>query len=331
MPKISVIIPAFNAEATILETIQSIQKQTFQDFEILVVDDGSTDRTLEIVRAINDPRIKSFSFPNGGVSVARNRGIEAASGEFLSFIDNDDLWTHEKLAMQLKALEQNPNAHAAYSWTVNMIDDGQSISFVQGAESTCEGNIYPDLLIGNFIASGSNILIRREVVEVIGGFEPNLAFSDWDFYLRIAAKFNFVVVPKPQILYRKISGSMSSKSEKMEREGLIALERAFAMAPQELQYLKKRSLASLYRYCADLWLSHSSNMYELKYAQEKLIEAIKLNPAILSEKYTQRLLIKLLVNKIPAGNVSTLLVQSLKKLTIRPDPRYCVGLWLLLL
>lgn len=181
MPKVSVIIPAYNAENTIVETIESIQKQTLPDFEVLVIDDGSKDKTIEVVKQIADPRVQVFAYPNGGVSVARNRGIEQAKGEFIAFIDNDDLWTEDKLELQIAALEKNPQASAVYSWTVNMMDDGESISFVQGAESTVEGNIYPDLLLGHFIASGSNVLVRREVIDVVGGYEPNLVFSDWDF------------------------------------------------------------------------------------------------------------------------------------------------------
>ena len=86
----SVIIPAYNAEHTISETIASVQKQTFSDFELLIIDDGSTDRTLKLVQASTDERIKIFSYKNAGVSVARNRGIAHANGEFISFVDADD-------------------------------------------------------------------------------------------------------------------------------------------------------------------------------------------------------------------------------------------------
>ena len=107
MPTISVIIPAYNAEKTIFETIDSIRKQTFEDFEIIVIDDGSEDKTLEIVESIADERIKLFSYPNGGLPIARNRGIEHSLGDFLSFIDSDDLWTPDKLELQLTALLNN--------------------------------------------------------------------------------------------------------------------------------------------------------------------------------------------------------------------------------
>ena len=120
MPTISIVIPAYNAERTILETIKSVQKQTFSDFEIIVINDGSTDRTLELVLSVEEPRLKIFSYQNGGVSVARNRGISHATGEFIAFLDADDLWTSDKLELQLAGLKQHPEAGIAYSWTYNM-------------------------------------------------------------------------------------------------------------------------------------------------------------------------------------------------------------------
>ena len=124
MPTISVIIPIYNAEATILETIESIQQQTFFDWEIVAIDDGSTDGTLELLYSIKDERIKIFSYENSGVAVARNRGIANASGEYIAFLDADDLWTPTKLKSQLAALQNNPKAGVAYSWTYDLYEEG---------------------------------------------------------------------------------------------------------------------------------------------------------------------------------------------------------------
>lgn len=321
MPTVSVIIPAYNAENTILETIESIREQTFKDLEIIVIDDGSKDKTLDIVGAIDDPRIKFFAYPNGGVSVARNRGIERSTGDFLSFIDNDDLWTPDKLELQLAALLNNTDVDAVYSWTVNMTDDGQSISFATAAEPTVEGDIYPDLLLGHFISNGSNILVRRKVVDTIGGFEPNWVCSDWDFCLRTAAKFRFAVVPKPQILYRQVFGSMSSKVKNMEQEGLKVLDRAYASAPAELQKRKSTSLAFLYRYCAGLCLVRNMDADALQYAQEKLWQAVKLYPAIIRESYFRNLVIKLLIKRLLPDKTAESTLQFLKKIFACRDPR----------
>src|SRR4028119_546862 len=117
MPIISVIIPAYNAERTIKETIQSVLNQSFQDLELLIINDGSQDSTLDVVESIQDPRIRVFCYLNAGSSASRNRGIGLAKGEYISFIDADDLWTVDKLESQFKALQENPKAAVAYSWT----------------------------------------------------------------------------------------------------------------------------------------------------------------------------------------------------------------------
>ena len=112
MPKISVVVPAYNSQNTICETITSVLQQSFSDFELIVINDGSTDRTLELLSDVKDARLKVYSYPNGGLPAARNRGIIRATGEFLSFIDADDLWTSDKLELQLQALQENPKSRS---------------------------------------------------------------------------------------------------------------------------------------------------------------------------------------------------------------------------
>ena len=181
MPVISVIVPVFNGEKTISETIRSILNQTFQDLEILIINDGSTDNTLEILSEFEDERIKIFSYENGGLPVARNRGIEQSSGDFVTFLDADDLWEPEKLEEQLKSLRHNPKAGVSYSWT-SFIDENSQ--FLYAWEPVYySGDVYPDLLLRNFISSGSNIMIKRSVIEKAGYFDPNLkSVEDWDYY-----------------------------------------------------------------------------------------------------------------------------------------------------
>jgi glycosyltransferase involved in cell wall biosynthesis len=286
---ISVIIPAYNAERTILETITSVQQQTFSDFELIVINDGSTDRTLELLNTVEDARLKIFSYSNGGLPVARNRGISQATGEFIAFIDADDLWTADKLELQLAALQRHPEAGVAYSWTYFM-DEQRGPSYVEGSR-LFEGNVYAELLVNNFLHNGSNPLIRRRAIESVGEFDPTLkSCEDWDFYLRLAARWTFVLVPKPQIIYRQSSGAMSSKVEIMEQTSLIVLERAFRAAPPELQYLKNQSFAWIYKYGAQQYLKYSTDINGVNKAAQKLWMAICLQPKILLEKYTQSLI-----------------------------------------
>ena len=201
MSTISVVIPAYNAAKTISETIDSVRRQTFTDFELIVINDGSSDHTAELVNAVADDRLRLFSYENGGAAIARNRGIDHVSGEFIAFLDADDLWTPDKLELQLEALQKHPKAGVAYSWTTHMSQDGKV--FYASSSVSFEGDVYSELLVSNFLTNGSNPLIRRVAIESVGGFDPSLVSGeDWEYWLRLAAQWPFAVVPKRQIFYR---------------------------------------------------------------------------------------------------------------------------------
>jgi len=324
MPLISVIIPAYNAEQTILETISSVQQQTFQDFEIIVVDDGSKDKTVEIVQSIKDERLKLLSYGNGGVCVARNRGILYATGEFIAFLDADDLWTSDKLELQLTALKQLPEAGVAYSWTcfMDVNEQGEALLFHPSSPYSFEGNVYENLLVSDFIHSGSNTLIRRKAIDSTGEFDPTLkSCEDWDYWLRLATRWHFVVVPKHQILYRRTPGSRSSKVEVMKEASLIAMEKAYQAAPPELQYLKCYTLTNFHKYCASLYLQHSNDSNGVRQAQLHLWSAICIQPKTLLDKTTQKLLLKLVLKRVFPPKVSSYFFEEMRKPLMMLDPR----------
>lgn len=247
MPEISVIIPAFNAERTIGETVTSVLSQTFVDFEVLVINDGSTDHTLDILTQVQDDRVRILTFPNAGVAESRNRGIQAARGKFLAFLDSDDLWTPTKLAEQRSALEANPQAAVAYSWNDYINEHGKF--FRHGSHPTYVGDVYEALFQGSFIENGSNILVRQQAVDSIGNFDPTLVpTEDWDFYLRLAEKYSFVCVPKVHVLYRMVPSSLSNRVLRMERSGLTVLKRVLAKHPDRLLHLRSSSFSDYYSY-----------------------------------------------------------------------------------
>ncbi|AFY65462.1 glycosyltransferase [Geitlerinema sp. PCC 7407] len=312
MPTVSVIVPAYNAAKTIVETLESLRAQTFSDFEVIVINDGSTDNTVEIVQAFGDPRMQVFSYENGGLPVARNRGIERATGEFLSFIDADDLWTPDKLAAQVQALREHPEAGVAYSWT-QFIDE-QSRFLFAWKPLYHSGDVYPQLLLENFISSGSNLLARREAIAAAGLFDPTLkSVEDWDYYLRLAAKTQFAVVPQYQILYRRSSQSMTTKIDVMERANLTVIERAFRQAPASLQSLKGRTLANVYRYLAKQCLSNSWDRSGLRQAYQKLGQAIAAYPPTLLSQETLRIVLKLLVVQFFPQKLAAQIVRFINK------------------
>jgi len=324
MPQISVIIPAYNAERTIRETIESVQRQTFLDFELIVINDGSKDRTVELVQSIQDERLKIFSYENGGLPVARNRGISRATGEFIAFLDADDLWTPDKLELQLTALKQHPEAGVAYSWTcfMDVNEQGEAVSFLPSPQYSFEGNVYEKLLVSDFIHSGSNTLIRRQAIASAGEFDPTLkSCEDWDYWLRLATRWHFVVVLKHQIFYRRTPGAMSSKVEVMKEAALIAMEKAYKAAPPELQYLKSYTLTSFHKYCAGQYLEHCTDISEVREAQEHLWSAICLQPKTLLDKATQKLVIKFLLKRVFPPKIASYLFQWIRKPIGMPAPR----------
>lgn len=246
MPQVSVIIPVYNGEKTIRETIASVLNQTFTDFELIIINDGSADKTPEILENISDARIKIFSFPNAGLSTSRNRGIDRASGKYIAFIDADDLWKPDKLEAQYQALEANIEAAVAYSWTDYIDETGQFLR--RGPHCNFSGNVYSKLLLADFIGSGSNPMIRTQVFSEVGKFNESLRYvEDWEMWLRLAARYSFIVVPFVQVFYRKYAYSMSYNVWGMEAASLQILEQAFAEAPESIQSLKATCLGNRYK------------------------------------------------------------------------------------
>lgn len=250
MPKVSVIIPCYNAMKFLPKTVNSVLEQTYQNFEIIIVNDGSTDNIEQWVSTLEDQRVHLVSQVNQGQSAARNTGIKHSSGEYIAFLDSDDLWNPQKIEKQVYLLDANPQVGLVYSW-VSLIDEWEQP--LGKVWETCEeGNVWSKLIEGNIIACGSVPMIRSSCIDVIGLFQKfSFACEDWDFWLRIAAHYPFKVVKQILVYYRASSGSMSrsqsdgldKKLQEMDESYETLIERAFTSAPPELKYLKSRSHA----------------------------------------------------------------------------------------
>jgi glycosyltransferase involved in cell wall biosynthesis len=290
-PLISVVIPAYNAEATLLQTIDSVLEQSFTDFELIVIDDGSTDRTPARARTVRDPRVRTLTFPHAGLAVSRNRGIERSMGEYIAFIDADDMWTRDKLEGQVDALRRHPSAALAYSWTAFVDAEGKFLF----AKAPCwfEGNVYADLLRNcNFVASGSNILVRRSCAIAVEGFDATLeAAHDWDFCLRIAAGWSFALVPRYQVLYRISETAMSANAVRAEANCRDLCERAFRRASDLPGRLRAETLSNVKQYAAFLYLSRTTDANFSREAGRKLGDSIRLYPRTLLTRKTWHLLL----------------------------------------
>ncbi|MCT7964361.1 glycosyltransferase [Laspinema sp. D1] len=304
MPTISVIIPAYNAEKTIQETIESLLNQTFQDFDVIVINDGSTDRTGEIVSNFTDSRIQVFSFPNSGAPKSRNVGFSKSSGEYIAFLDADDLWTPDKLEAQLQALQAHPEVGVAYSWS-DCIDES-SCFLRRGGHITVNGDAYPQLLMMDILENGSNPLIRRQALLEINGFDETLpAGQDWDLYLRLALRYHFVTVPRSQVLYRISDQSLSSNVFKLETGCLQVIENTYHQAPESLQHLKRYSLGNLYKYLTFKALQGNPERRKGAAAIQFLFQAIRYDPALLLKKVIIKIVLQaVLISLFPSPSVS---------------------------
>ena len=286
------IVPAHDAGSTVVDTLESVRRQTVTDLEVIVIDDGSTDDTVARVARVTDPRITLASFPGAGPSTARNRGIARARGAYLSFLDADDLWTPDKLELQLEALRRRADAGVAYSWTREIDPAGRTLGSQPPVRH--EGDVQAPMLLGFFLGSGSNALLRRAVIETVGEFDPGLqGVEDWEYFLRAAACWPFVVaVPRYQILYRQSPHSLSARVDVMGEQSLRVVARAFAAAPAHLQGLKPQTLANVHRYLARMALTREAGAESVERARHSLAEALRLDPRLLLSPVTLRLCVR---------------------------------------
>ena len=199
MIKVTTIIPTFNRGYCLAESIQSVLDQNFSDFELIVVDDGSTDNTAEVIEqfsGIHKIRIKK----NRGVSFARNLAIKQARGEWIAFLDSDDLWERDKLAIQMNWVECNPDYHAVYTDEI-WIRNGVRVNAMK-KHRKYSGDIFRHCL-PLCIVSPSSVLLRNELLNKFGGFDESMPVcEDYDLWLRISMSFPFHFIEEKLIVKR---------------------------------------------------------------------------------------------------------------------------------
>ncbi|MCJ2180064.1 glycosyltransferase family 2 protein [Novosphingobium album (ex Hu et al. 2023)] len=228
-PVVTVVVPAYNAEQTIIRTLASIQAQTIGDLDIRVVDDGSEDATGQIIGSLQaqDPRIIGLRQENSGVATARNTGMAGALGRFVAFCDADDIWHPQKLERQLAALATDPAAGLCYPWYRRI--DMQDRVLPGSPAPLVEGRVLHRHLEWNFISNGSSVLVQTPLAQRTG-FEPGLRSAgnqgceDYLFQLQIAQASRFVCVPAFLVGYRISTQSMSRGVDRMIRSHLQTYE-----------------------------------------------------------------------------------------------------------
>lgn len=234
-PQVSVIIPTYNRGWVVKEAVDSVLAQNFKNFELIVVDDGSTDHTREILNAYRGS-IKLFHQANKGVSAARNRGISEASGDCVAFLDSDDLWLQGKLSRQVEFFSQTPEALICQTEEI-WIRDGVRVNPKKRHKKPSGFIFKPSLAL--CLVSPSAVMIKRSLLEAVGGFDETLpACEDYDLWLRISCRHPVYLINTPLIIKRGGHNDQLSASPGLDRYRIRAIQKVMESGLlTESQYL----------------------------------------------------------------------------------------------
>jgi glycosyltransferase involved in cell wall biosynthesis len=241
-PTVSVVIPTYNRAHLIGRSIRSVLSQTYQDFEIIVVDDASTDNTEEVLRSLGNERIRYIrQEQNKGANAARNTGIKAGRGKYIAFQDSDDIWLPDKLEKQMNVFKTAlPNVGVVYTGCIRVF--GNNIYYFPSSQITKkDGDIHQQLLIRNFVGTQS-IMAPREYLEKVGMFDENFPrLQDWELVIRLSKYYKFKFIDEPLLISPYTDDSISA-----DKDALIAALKLFI--EKYFEELKKNitHLANLY-------------------------------------------------------------------------------------
>jgi glycosyltransferase involved in cell wall biosynthesis len=296
-PKVSVVIPTYNRANKVGQTIESALAQTFIDLEVIVIDDGSSDNTGEVLRQAFGERIRYYAQVNQGASIARNKGVEYAHGEWIAFLDSDDVWEKDKIEWQLKALECfEPNCGGCYTDT-RFFNHEETRTLFQLAEDnyrhTAEIGVNDDVLRllvrpggAGMVVCLSSFMIRADVARAIGGFDPKLLYSqDSDFMFRLAMQTGFCYVNRPLVWFDRSPAELrhvgvSAQWNKMEfflqdsqlrLEGLLRLKGAI---PKHVVKVIREQLGEIH----SGWTNWYLEGCQFGNARKAAFEAVRTNP-----------------------------------------------------
>lgn len=290
MELISIIIPVYNAEKYLREAIDSALQQTYKECEVIVVDDGSTDNTPKILLEYRS-QIQIISQSNQGSAAACNAGVKAAKGEWISFLDADDVWLPEKLARQMEDCGSNAISHT------DSICFGDALTneiLRSSFEIPYSGKVLEHLLIRNFITK-STVLMRRQIFQELGGFDVSyISVEDWPFFLKVCAAHELGYLPDAVVRYRVHKKSKSMQGRKTLYDHLRIINEAFSKngVGQHFPNLRQKALVSSYKVNSH----YSAESSDWIFAVYCAIKALQLEPTCIK---TWKNLIKAML--IPLG------------------------------
>lgn len=288
-PLVSVIIPTYNRCSFVQEAIDSVLAQDFKDFELIVVDDGSTDGTKDVLEKRYGEKITCIWQENQGESVARNHGISLAKGKYIAFLDSDDFWIPEKLSRQVSVLQNNLDVGAVFCQAWHVDRGGRRLDKPPlGSKSTLTDFDLNTLLMRNKIPAGaSTCLIRNSLFDKVGYFSEDILYGeDWDLWIRISAFSSMILLPEPLVSYRR-----HIKSQRFfvntKRVDDILIDRLTMLNRSVKKFPEKVSKKSYYKAVANQYCKASLANYYLQDAEKgkgRLEKAAKIYPDLFNDK-----------------------------------------------
>jgi glycosyltransferase involved in cell wall biosynthesis len=280
MDLVSVIIPAYNQAHYLGRAIQSVLAQTYSEFEIIVVNDGSSDNTSSVVEAISDPRMHYIYQDNKGLSGARNTGIRVSRGAYISYLDADDEFLPGKLSALIGVIKKTPEVGLAAGQAIPVDEEGQQIGsvFNRGIPED-----HSELLLSNPLHVGS-VLVSAEWQRVAGFFDEKLnSYEDWDMWLRLArAGCKMAWIDQPVSLYRFHPHQMTRDGRRMTEANFAVLERVFSDKELPKSWRAQEDLAY-----SNAYLRASAHCYlegDFGSAKENVLKAVALDPGLLENE-----------------------------------------------
>jgi glycosyltransferase involved in cell wall biosynthesis len=274
IPKVSVIIPAYNYAKYTVETVNSVLQQTYQDYEIIVVNDGSTDDTeIRLQPFIEKKQIKYIYQENKGASNARNTGIKNACGEYLAFLDCDDLYLPQKLELSVACLKKNPSVGLVYTPLLFIDELGRVLH--KDKDPCYSGMVFDKLILKVFIRN-STCVIRKQCFDKVGLFDESLFYpADWDMWLRISESFpvDYISLPLSKYRYRE-KDYFVKNTEKAKLEMVRVAQKMFSNNPKLPEKLKLKVLGQISFLTAVAYLKKM----DLKKAKDELLESRQFYP-----------------------------------------------------
>jgi glycosyltransferase involved in cell wall biosynthesis len=304
MPKVSVVIPTYNREKLVSEAIQSVLRQTYTNFELIVVDDGSTDNTKVVVDSYKDPRIRYEYQENRGVSAARNNGINVSTGDYIAFLDSDDLYLEAALEKSVNSLESHKQVGFSYGQRYNMRENGEVVYRIRKSPFHSSSTVIDSIeQVRELITASPTVTsaptIRRSCFEKIGGFNEDLWFAeDYHFYVRLSKRYPSFYIAEP-LMYRRCHRNQFSSVAKPGKEKAFPLILAEVFNDPEIspQCMDLKGKAHSYFYSS--WMADSVYRVNKKLARQYLRKSIRFYPGVIFRREMLHILYIYLSSLLP--------------------------------